>query len=47
MGAMVVEQVERAFEKTAKPDKASHLTEGKINEIKDHRIKKLEDKLIQ
>jgi hypothetical protein len=43
---MVVDQAERAFEKTAKSEKASKLAEAKINQLKEQRIKKLEEKLI-
>jgi len=43
---MVVDQAERAFEKTAKSEKASQRAEAKINELKEQRIKKLEEKLI-
>ena len=44
--AMVVDQAERAFEKTTKSDKASKLAEAKIHELKERRIKKLEEKII-
>jgi transposase-like protein len=44
--AMVVDQAERAFEKTAKSEKASKLAEAKINQLKEQRIKKLEEKLM-
>ncbi|MBU6173618.1 MAG: transposase [Planctomycetes bacterium] len=44
--AMVVDQAERAFEKTAKSEKASKRAETKINELNEQRIKKLEEKLI-
>ncbi|XZE34029.1 transposase [Pirellulaceae bacterium SH501] len=44
--AMVVDQAERAFEKTAKSEKASKLAEAKINQLNEQRIRKLEEKLI-
>ena len=44
--ATALDQVERAFEKTAKSEKASKLAEAKINQLKEQRIKKLEEKLI-
>ena len=44
--ALALEQVERAFEKSAKSEKVSQRAEAKINELKDQRIKKLEEKLI-
>lgn len=44
--ALALDQVERAFEKTAKSEKASQRAETKINELKEQRIKKLEEKLI-
>jgi transposase len=44
--AMALEQVERAFEKTAKSEKVAQRAEAKINELKEQRIKKLEEKLI-
>ena len=43
---MALEQVERAFEKTAKSEKVAQRAEAKINELKEQRIKKLEEKLI-
>ena len=42
--ALALEQVERAFEKSAKSEKVSQRAEAKINELKDQRIKKLEEK---
>ena len=44
--AMVVEQAERAFEKTAKSDKANKLAEAKINALKEQQIRRLQEKLI-
>ncbi|AMV34675.1 Transposase [Pirellula sp. SH-Sr6A] len=44
--AMALDQVERAFEKNAKSEKASKLAEAKINQLKEQRIKKLEEKLM-
>jgi transposase len=44
--AMALDRVELAFEKTAKSDKASQRAEAKTNELKEQRIKKLEEKLI-
>jgi len=43
---MALEQVERAFEKTAKSEKVAQRAEAKINELKEQQIKKLEEKLI-
>jgi len=45
--AMALEQVERAFEKTAKSQKSSQRAEAKINELKEQRIKKFEENLVQ
>jgi transposase-like protein len=44
--AMALDQVERAFEKTDKSNKAAQRAEAKINDLKEQRIKKLEEKLI-
>jgi transposase-like protein len=44
--AMVVDQAEKAFEKTSKSNKAAQRAEIKINDLKEQRIKKLEEKLI-
>ena len=44
--ALVVEQAERAFEKSANSERVSRKAEAKVNELKDQRIKKLEEKLI-
>jgi transposase len=44
--AMALEQVERAFEKTAKSDKASKMSEAKINALKKQPIRRLQEKLI-
>ena len=44
--ALAIEQVERAFEKSAKSEKVSQRAKAKINELKDQRIKKLEEKLV-
>ena len=43
---MVVDQAERAFEKSANSERVSRKAEAKVNELKDQRIKKLEEKLI-
>ncbi len=45
---MALEQVERAFEKSAKSEseKVSQRAQAKINDLKDQRIKKLEEKLV-
>ena len=45
--AMALDDLERAFEKTAKSQKLSQRAEAKINELKEQRIKKLEEKLVQ
>jgi transposase len=45
--ALVVEQAERAFQKTAKSTKSSKATEAKVNDLQQQRIKKLEEKLIR
>jgi transposase-like protein len=44
--ALALEQVERAFEKSANSERVSRKAEAKVNELKDQRIKKLEEKLI-
>jgi transposase-like protein len=44
--ALVVDQAERAFEKSANSERVSQRAKAKINELKDQRIKKLEEKLI-
>lgn len=44
--AMALEQVERAFEKPSKSDKASKRAEAKINDLREQQIKKLQEKLI-
>jgi|LakMenE18May11ns_1017448.scaffolds.fasta_scaffold9793433_2 transposase len=44
--ALVVDQAERAFEKSANSERGARKAEAKLNEIKDQRIKKLEEKLI-
>lgn len=44
--ALALEQVERAFEKSAKSKKVSQRAQAKINDLKDQRIKKLEEKLV-
>jgi transposase len=44
--AQALEQVERAFEKTAKSDKATKLAEAKINVLKEQQIRRLQEKLI-
>jgi transposase-like protein len=41
-----ISSIERAFEKSARSEKVSQRAEAKINELKDQRIKKLEEKLI-
>jgi hypothetical protein len=43
---LALEQVELAFEKSAKSENVSQRAEAKINELKDQPIKKLEEKLI-
>jgi len=43
--ALALEQVERAFEKSANSERVSRKAEAKVNELKDQRIKKLEEKL--
>ena len=43
---MALDQVERAFEKTAKSKKAFQRAEAKLNELKEQQIKKLEEKSI-
>jgi transposase-like protein len=40
-GAWALEQVERAFEKSAISERASRRAESNVNDIKDQRIKKL------
>ncbi len=44
--AVVMEQAEKAFEKTAKSDKASKSAEAKINALKEQQIRRLQEKLI-
>ncbi len=44
--AQALEQIERAFEKTPKSTRSSKLTEAKINDLKEQRIKKLEEKIV-
>jgi transposase len=44
--AVVMEQAEKAFEKTAKSDKAGKLAEAKINALKEQQIRRLQEKLI-
>lgn len=44
--ALALEQVERAFEKSVKSEKVSQRAQAKINDLKDQRIKKLEEKLV-
>jgi hypothetical protein len=44
---LALEQVERAFEKSARSEKVSQRAEAKINQLKDQRIKKLEEKHTQ
>jgi transposase-like protein len=44
--ALALEQVERVFEKSANSERVSRKAEAKVNELKDQRIKKLEEKLI-
>jgi hypothetical protein len=43
---MVVDHAEKAFERTDKSNKAAQRAEAKINDLKEQRIKKLEEKLI-
>lgn len=44
--AQALEQVERAFEKTAKSDKGSKMAEARINALKEQQIRRLQEKLI-
>lgn len=44
--AVVMEQAEKAFEKTTHSDKASKLAEAKINALKEQQIRRLQEKLI-
>jgi transposase-like protein len=44
--AIVVDQAERAFEKTAKSEKASKMAEAKVAQLKEQQIQKLREKLI-
>jgi transposase-like protein len=44
--ALVVDQAERVFEKSANSERVSRKAEAKVNELKDQPIKKLEEKLI-
>jgi hypothetical protein len=41
-----LEQVDWAFKKVAKSEKVSRRAKGNINELKDQRIKKFEERLI-
>jgi hypothetical protein len=43
---MVVDQAERAFEKTAKSERASKMAEAKVAQLKEQQIQKLREKLI-
>jgi transposase len=45
--AQAIEQIEVTFERTTKSARASKMAEGKVNQIKEHQIKRLQDKLIQ
>jgi transposase len=45
--AMALEQVEKAFEKTAKSAKAAKLSEAKAQELKERQIKRLQEKIVQ
>lgn len=45
--AMVLEQADRPFEKTERGNKTSKRVEAKIAELKEQRIKRLEEKLVQ
>jgi transposase-like protein len=44
--AQALEQIEKAFEKTAKSAKATKLAEAKVNQLKEQQIKRLQEKLI-
>jgi uncharacterized protein (DUF2344 family) len=44
--AMALDHVERAFEKTAKSEKASNMAEAKVAQLKEQQIQKLHEKLI-
>ena len=44
--AMVVDQAERAFEKTAKSEMALKMAEAKVAQLKEQQIQKLREKLI-
>jgi hypothetical protein len=43
---MALDHVERAFEKTAKSEKASKMAEAKVAQLKEQQIQKLREKLI-
>ncbi len=45
--AMVLEQADRIFEKADRSDKGSRRAEVKIAELKEQKIKRLEEKLVQ
>ncbi len=45
--AMVVEQAERAFEKTERRAKASKRAAAKVEDLKEKQIKRLQEKLVQ
>jgi hypothetical protein len=44
---LVFDQAERAFEKFANSERVSRKAEAKVNELKEQRIKKIQEKLIQ
>lgn len=44
--AIVMDQAERAFDRTSKSEKAVKLAEAKAAQLKEQRIQKLEEKLI-
>jgi transposase-like protein len=44
--ALALDHVERAFEKTAKSEKAAKMAEAKVAQLKEQEIQKLREKLI-
>ena len=44
--AQALEQIERAFEKTAKSEKATKLADSKINQLKEQQVRRLQEKII-
>jgi transposase len=45
--AMVIEQAEKAFEKTAKSATVAKSSEAKAQELKERQIQRLQDKIVQ